>query len=263
MSEEKSVQMVRLRTNSASQPRAALTNQSTLATANESISMGNIIEAVLMVLAFLVGAAVTIVTLPLWLPNLSASLLSVEPKAYWYLSRASAFVAYGLLWLSMMMGLLMTNKLARSWPGAAAAFDMHQYVGLLGLLFASFHALILLGDQYIGYTLPQLLVPFASTSYKPFVVGLGQVGLYVMALVSITFYLRRWIGKRTWRVIHFLSFAVFLMALAHGLWSGTDSTVGWVQIMYWASGGSVLFLTIYRMLARLVEPQRSSKSLSI
>jgi len=31
-----------------------------------------------------------------------------RPKAYWYLSRGSAFAALGLLWLSMMLGLLIT-----------------------------------------------------------------------------------------------------------------------------------------------------------
>ncbi|HEU5015071.1 MAG TPA: hypothetical protein VFT66_21290 [Roseiflexaceae bacterium] len=216
-----------------------------------------IAEGALIVLALSAGAAVTLMTIPFWLPNLSASMLSVEPKAFWYLSRASAFVAYGLLWLSMMMGLLMTNKLARTWPGVAAALDMHQHVSLLALLFAAFHALILLGDQYIGYTLPQLLVPFASSVYRPLAVGLGQVALYVMALISLSFYLRRWLGNRAWRAIHALSFAIFVMALAHGLLSGSDSGTSWAQAMYWASGGSVLFLTVYRMLVSWMNVQVS------
>ena len=38
----------------------------------------------------------------------------VEPKAYWYLSRSSAIVAYILLWISMVLGLAITNKLALS-----------------------------------------------------------------------------------------------------------------------------------------------------
>lgn len=213
-----------------------------------------VLEGVLMVLAFVVGAAATIATLPLWLPNLANSMLSIEPKAFWYLSRASAMVAYVLLWLSMIMGLLMTNRLARTWPGVAQALDLHQHVGLLGLAFSLFHVLILLGDQYIGYTLRQLFTPFASTAYHPIAVGLGQIGLYIMGPVILSFYVRRWIGQRAWRAVHFLSFALFLLALGHGLLSGSDSGVAWIQDLYWISGGSVLFLTVYRVLVAGQQP---------
>src|SRR5574341_1204377 len=131
--------------------------------------------------ALLLGAAATgafaaVVVLPTWLPGLSASLLGNEPKAYWYLSRASAMVAYGLLWLSMAFGLIITNKLARVWPGGPTAFDLHQFASLIGLAFALFHALILMGDKYVNYNLAQVLVPFNSSGYKPVWVGLGQIG---------------------------------------------------------------------------------------
>jgi predicted ferric reductase len=218
-----------------------------------------VIEGVLMLLAFVVGAAATIATLPLWLPNLANSMLSVEPKAFWYLSRASAMVAYVLLWISMVMGLLMTNRLARTWPGVAQALDLHQHVGLLGLVFSLFHVLILLGDQYIGYTLQQLFTPFASTTYRPAAVALGQIGLYLMAPVMLSFYVRRWIGQRAWRALHFLSFVLFMLALAHGLLSGSDSGAAWVQNLYWISGGSVLFLTIYRVLVAGQQPAETRR----
>jgi len=41
------------------------------------------------------------------------------------------------------MGVTMTNKMARIWPGGPTAFDAHQYTSLLGLTFALFHAIIL------------------------------------------------------------------------------------------------------------------------
>lgn len=199
-------------------------------------------------LAAMLGAFAAIVALPTWLPGLSASLLGAEPKAYWYLSRSSAFVAYILLWLSMIFGLLMTNKLARVWPGGPTAFDLHQHASLLGLAFALFHALILLGDRYIQATLFQVLVPFQYSGYEPFWVGLGQVGFYGLTIVSVSFYVKNWIGRRTWRLIHFLSFVVFTLALLHGIWSGSDSQSDLARAIYWTSGGSVLFLTIYRVL---------------
>jgi predicted ferric reductase len=199
--------------------------------------------------AVLIGALAAVAVLPVWLPALSAATTGVEPKIYWYLSRSSAFVAYVLLWASMAFGLGMTNKLARLWPGAPTTFELHQLTGLLGLGFALLHALALLGDRYIGYSLAGLLVPFASTGYRPEWVGLGQIALYGAALVGLTFYVRKYIGQRAWRAIHFLSFGVFALALVHGITSGTDTGEPWAVALYWGSAAILLFLTIYRILA--------------
>src|SRR5206468_4591015 len=83
-----------------------------------------------------------------------------SPHVFWYVSRAAAFVAYVLLWMSMLAGLGITSKLSRFWPGMPASYELHRYTALLGLAFALFHALVLLGDQYINYTIGQLLIPF-------------------------------------------------------------------------------------------------------
>jgi predicted ferric reductase len=203
--------------------------------------------------AVIAGALGAVVFLPAFLPGLTQSLLGNEPKAYWFLARASAFVAFGLLWLSTVLGLLITNKLARIWPGGPVAFDLHQHASLLALAMALFHALILLGDRYINYTLIQLAVPFASTGYEPVWVGAGQLGLYALTAVSLSFYVRRRITHRMWRLIHFLSFAVFAMVMAHGIQSGSDSGSAWAQAMYWFAGASVVFLTVYRVLSKRVK----------
>ena len=104
--------------------------------------------------------------------------------------------------------------------------------------------------RYINYNLAQLLVPFASSSYRQAWVGLGQIGIYLLAVVGLSFYARKQITVRWWRVIHALSFLVFLLVLAHGLTSGTDSANTWALAMYWVSGGSLLFLASYRVLVR-------------
>jgi DMSO/TMAO reductase YedYZ heme-binding membrane subunit len=180
------------------------------------------------------------------LAALQATLLSAESA--WNLSRAAAFMAYLLLWWSMLLGLSITNRLARLWPGGPTAGELHEQAGLLGLGFTAIHGLALLGDQYISFTLPQLLIPFAS-SYAPLWVGLGQIGLILMALVTSSFYVRRQIGAKTWRKLHYLSFAVFVLALLHGLFSGSDSGTLWALALYLISGVSVVGMTIYRIMA--------------
>ena len=96
-----------------------------------------------MLLAVSFGSLAAALVLPVIVPGLSASLSGNAPHAFWFLSRTSAIVAYLLLWISMCLGLLITNKLARLWPGGPVAFDLHQYTSLLGVAFALFHGLIL------------------------------------------------------------------------------------------------------------------------
>jgi predicted ferric reductase len=209
-------------------------------------------SALLMMLSVIIGVLIAGMLLPSWLPGLSSSLFGPEPKAYWYLSRGSALVSFAIVWFSMALGLMITNKMARMWPGGPVAFDLHQHTSLLGLAFALFHALILIGDKFINYTLPQIMVPFGSLDYKPVWVALGQLGFYLWAIVAFSFYLRGQMGTRAWRLVHFASYLVFGMVLVHGLTSGTDSGTTWALGMYWFTGGSLLFLTVYRILIGVV-----------
>lgn len=215
------------------------------------------------VVSLFLGAALGILAASMLMPDrgiqLASSLAGSAPKAYWYMSRGSAFVALGLLWMSMMFGLLITDKMARMWPGAPTAFALHEFVSLLGLAFAMFHALILLGDHYINYTLAQILMPFGSVNYHPTWVGLGQIGFYAWAIISATFYVRQWIGSKTWKFVHYVSFFSFIIAVLHGLASGTDTTTPWAQAVYWSLGATVLFLTVYRVVAGLLPPKPQAR----
>lgn len=213
----------------------------------------NIQSFLTFLIAMTVGLLVAVLILPSWLPNMSFSLGGDAPKAYWYLSRATAFVSLSLLWLSMALGLGITNKMARLWPGAPAAFALHEYVSLLGLAFAVFHAVVILGDDYINFTLLQLFIPFSTVDYRPFWVGIGQLAFYTWAILAASFYLRPVIGQKSWRFLHYASFGMYLMGSFHGLFSGTDTSTGWVQNYYWFSAGSLLFLLMYRILAVVID----------
>ncbi len=213
----------------------------------------NIQSFMMFLVAMTVGLLVAVLILPSWLPNMSFSLGGDAPKAYWYLSRATAFVSLSLLWLSMALGLGITNKMARLWPGAPAAFALHEYVSLLGLAFAVFHAIIILGDHYINFTFLQLLIPFSTVDYRPFWVGIGQLGFYTWAILALSFYIRPVIGQKSWRFLHYGSFLMYLMGIFHGLFSGTDTSAGWAQNYYWISAGSLIFLLMYRILAVVID----------
>ncbi|MGB8983670.1 MAG: hypothetical protein WCC12_17505, partial [Anaerolineales bacterium] len=220
---------------------------------NEFESSVNIQFFLLILLAVITGLLAAILLLPAWLPNMASSLGGDSPKVYWYLSRATAFVSLTILWLSMALGIAITNKMARLWPGAPAAFAIHEYVSLLGMAFAIFHALVLLGDRYINFTLAQIFIPFATVDYRPTWVGIGQIGFYIWVIVNLSFYVRSSIGPKTWRALHYLSFGMYITGLLHGIFSGTDTPAGWAQWYYWISGGSLLFLLVYRILNTIAE----------
>jgi len=199
-------------------------------------------------LAIIFGALTAVMVLPAWLPGLTTSLTGEAPKVFWYLSRGTALVGFILLWMSMVLGMLITNRLARIWPGGPVAFDLHQYVSLVGLGFGLFHPLILLGDHYLKPSLLELFIPFTVQQYHPFWVGLGQIAFYSWAIVVGSFYIRKQMGNKAWRLVHFSSFLTFVFVLVHGIFSGTDSNTAWVNILYWTAAGSTLLLLFYRIL---------------
>lgn len=210
-----------------------------------SVNLGGF--AFIMLAAFL-GALTAAFLLPNWLPSMTQSVSGTDPKAFWYLSRGSAFSAYFLLWLSMILGTGITNKLSVLWPGLPPTIELHQFASILGLAFGLFHGLILMGDHYISFSLAQVLLPFSTTTYKPVAVGLGQIGFYTMLIITMSFYIRKKIGPKTWRTIHFVSFATYVLVLIHGLLAGTDTSSVGAQLFYLISGGLLFFMILYRIL---------------
>jgi predicted ferric reductase len=216
------------------------------------------LDAVLLImLATVVGAFAAVFVLPAWLPGLSKSLLGAEPKAYWYLSRTSGVVAYLLVWVSVALGVAIKNKMAQAWPGGPTAVDLHQFASLFALALSVFHALILLGDRYANYAPAQIVTPFAINNPPALWTGLGQVGLYLMLPVSFSFYARRYIGFKLWRLIHYASFIIYLFVTAHGLFAGTDTSTPGMLGLYGLTILSTYFLIVQRILVSVRHPRRA------
>lgn len=169
-------------------------------------------------------------------------------KLAWYLTRSSGTVAYLFMSASTVWGLLLSTKVIKEVVPASVALAMHDILSWVAVGLASFHALVLLFDTYYTYTLGNLLIPFTGP-YQPLWVGIGTLAFYLMFLLTVTFYLRLWIGAKRWRQLHYLTFAAYAMTTLHGWVAGTDSAA-----FAWLYGGSsllVIFLTIYRILTAM------------
>lgn len=181
-------------------------------------------------------------------PSLPEEPPNLGVHVYWYLGRSAGFVSYWLLFFSAALGLAVSSRifdgvLTRPW-----VFEVHKFVSIFVIVVMLFHALIFLPDPYAQFTPAELFVPLTS-HYRPGAIALGIAGLYGSAAISASFYLKRLITQRGWRVLHYGTFGLTVAALLHGVLAGTDSSRPTVQLSYLASGAALLFLTFFRILA--------------
>lgn len=165
-------------------------------------------------------------------------------QAWWYVTRAAGLTSYFLLWLSMVWGLAISTKFFHPAVDGTYSYDFHEFLSLLGLGFVLLHVIVLMFDQYLPFSIWQIMIPFVDT-YRPFWVGLGIIGFYLSLLVTVTFYLRKIIGSQAFRKIHVLSLAGYLGATLHGLFAGTDSALPVAKILYGGTFLIIIFLTVY------------------
>lgn len=171
------------------------------------------------------------------------------PPVYWYLSRAAGLLASAALWAATVWGLILSSKVLDGRVPRPVSFGLHQFLSTLALALTSVHMAALLGDRYFEFTLEALLVPGRSP-YEPLWVGLGVIAFYLLLVVYWSFSIRTRIGPRVWRWLHSLSFALYLLAVAHGLMAGTDLSAPLAIQLYLAPAGVVLLLSYYRVLTR-------------
>lgn len=178
-------------------------------------------------------------------------------QALWYVTRAAGIIAYLLLWLSTVWGLAVSSKIFDPVLNRYFTYDMHQFLSLLSLGFVALHVIVLLADQYLPFSVAQVLVPFIAP-YRPVWVGIGVIGMYLAILVSVTFYVRNLIGYSAFRVIHYLSFISYVGAAVHGLLSGTDSSLWSMQLVYAGTTLIVVFLFVYRVVVAVLRPEKQA-----
>ena len=164
----------------------------------------------------------------------------------WYVARAAGLVAFGLLTLSVWLGLATSTRLATRLQ--KSLFGWHRTLAWTGLSMLGLHAGALLLDPTIHFGLPSVLVPFAS-AWKPGAVAAGIVAGWLTAMLAVSFRLRRWIGQKGWRRLHYASFAAFVLALGHALTAGSDLKGVSGSVLAALAAGPVVWLTVYRILA--------------
>jgi sulfoxide reductase heme-binding subunit YedZ len=177
---------------------------------------------------------------------LAAATASATTNIPWYLSRSTGMVAYLLLFGTVVLGISVRTKGLDRVLARWRVTDLHTFLSIMVLVFVAIHAGILLFDTFMGFKLIQILVPF-SAPYRPIWTSFGIISAYLLIIISLSFLARRWIGYRAWRTLHYANFAIYVGALVHGMYTGTDSPTLWADAIYFFSAATVLGLVLYRI----------------
>ena len=174
----------------------------------------------------------------------------------WSVARTAGFTAFATLTFAVAWGMLVASRTARP---AAAAVAIHRFLSTLGLAAIAVHVAALLADHYAKVGVWMLV----GRGAKPSLVA-GAVAMWIAILLPLSFRLRRrrWISQRAWRALHWLGYAAWAAAYAHGVAAGTDSGTPVALVTYAGAGGVVAAAGYIRLRARrrVVAPARAMTS---
>ena len=169
--------------------------------------------------------------------------------ASWDFSRASAFTGYLLLWGSVVAGVALHHRVGPGLTGQSVVLEGHRALGALALAFVVAHVFALLIDPVVPFSIVDVTVPFTS-GYRPLAVGAGTIALWLLVVVLASTALAGAMGRTAWWRIHLLSYPAYVLALVHGITSGTDSGSDIAVWLYVATGAIAGGLLVVRLAGR-------------
>jgi sulfoxide reductase heme-binding subunit YedZ len=164
----------------------------------------------------------------------------------WLVARAAGLVAFGLLTLSVWLGLAMSTRLLGP-KRQKSLLGLHRTLAWTGLSMIGLHVGAVLLDPMLHFGLAAAFVPFAAP-WKTGAIAAGVVGGWLSLALASSFRLRKWIGQGGWRRLHYASFGAFALSLGHALLVGTDLRGLGGPLLALVAAGPVLWLTFYRLL---------------
>jgi predicted ferric reductase len=179
----------------------------------------------------------------------------MNEKLWWYVARSGGLVAWWLLAVAVLWGLLLSTRIARGKPSPAWLLALHRFLGALALAFSAVHMIGLWADSWVKFGPTELFVPLAS-GWRPVAVAWGIISLYMLVAIEVTSIFMRKIPRRFWRAVHSSSFVLFVMSTVHVFASGTDRNNRAIQWSSLVIGMAFTFLTAYRQFI----PKKGSKS---
>ncbi|MFI7586526.1 ferric reductase-like transmembrane domain-containing protein [Spongisporangium articulatum] len=151
----------------------------------------------------------------------------MSTDALWYLARGSGVVSLVLLTTVVVLGI--ATRRGRSFLGLPrlAVVTVHRSTALMAVVFLVVHVTTLMFDPYAQLRVVDLVLPFTA-EYRPLWTGLGTLALDLTLALVVTSLARDRLPLKAWRGVHLAAYALWPMALLHGVFTGTDRTSLWM-----------------------------------
>jgi sulfoxide reductase heme-binding subunit YedZ len=169
--------------------------------------------------------------------------------ALWYLSRGTGVMSLVLLTISVALGVAARSGEPLGPLPRFAVTAVHRSSASIATLLLVVHVVTVLFDPYAQIALVDVFVPFLGVT-DAFWLGLGTLALDLMLAVVVTSLLRNRIGVRAWRAVHWLSYAMWPVALLHTLGEGSDAGTAWLRVLAVGCFAAVAAASVYRLTLR-------------
>jgi predicted ferric reductase len=123
---------------------------------------------------------------------------------------------------------------------------VHRTAALTGVGLVAVHLGTLLFDPYAQLRLVDLVFPFLG-SYRPLWLGLGTLAVDLLAVITVVSLLREKVGPRVFKAVHWATYALWPVALAHALGTGTDAATVWLDSVALACVAAVAGALTWRL----------------
>lgn len=172
----------------------------------------------------------------------------------------SGVIATAALTAVVVLGVLVHGKSQLPGLNRSATLRLHRFLSLLALGFLVLHVLEAVAAPYRRIGLAAIVIPFAGAR-QPLWIGLGAVSLDLLVVLVVTSLLRVHVGRRWWRAVHWLAYACWPAALAHGIGIGPGMRSGRLLDLAVVCIAAVIAAAAWRMAGALHAVPRTRRIL--
>jgi predicted ferric reductase len=154
---------------------------------------------------------------------MNAEILGLDGPLLWYLNRSTGVVTIVLLTITTVLGVLAIGGRPAGRVPRFVTQAFHRNVALLSVLLLIVHLVTAVLDTFVEIRWWEMFIPFVG-SYEPLWVGFGALATDLMIVVVLTSLVRTRMQHNLWRGIHVSAYALWGLAIGHGIGVGTDMT---------------------------------------
>ncbi len=164
----------------------------------------------------------------------------------WYATRGAGVVSLVLVTGVVVLGIVSAMRWqTASWPRFLTT-GLHRNLALATLIFLALHIVTAVVDPFTALGWEAAVVPFSSP-YRRLWLGLGVVAIWLLVAIVVTSLLRPLLGYAAWRMIHWLTYLMWPIAVVHGIGTGTDRRFAWMLAIEAVCIGSVVAAVAWRV----------------